>query len=161
MNKLQKIFFIAVILAATISVSAQINKIPDSNKKGKITMNKTELEAVKIPLENYIQSHITGNSDFIRKAFHKDAKINAFRDGKLLMLTVEEFAKFYSGKPAPDEDKRRRSFEIIEIVGDAAIARVVLDYPTVKFTDYMSLIKIDGEWKIINKTFNAEMKPAK
>ena len=27
------------------------------------------------------------------------------------------------------------------------IAEIVLDYPQVKFTDYMSLLKIDGEWK--------------
>ncbi|HEV2666973.1 MAG TPA: nuclear transport factor 2 family protein [Blastocatellia bacterium] len=35
---------------------------------------------------------------------------------------------------------------------------MVLDYPTVKFTDYMALLKVDGEWKIINKTFYAEPK---
>jgi hypothetical protein len=34
----------------------------------------------------------------------------------------------------------------------------VLDYPQVKFTDYMSLLKIDGEWRIVNKTFYAEQK---
>jgi hypothetical protein len=38
------------------------------------------------------------------------------------------------------------------------VARIVLDYPTVKFVDYMTLLKIDGEWKIINKSFYAEPK---
>jgi putative lumazine-binding protein len=42
--------------------------------------------------------------------------------------------------------------------GNAASAKIVLDYPQVKFTDYMSLLKIDGEWKIINKTFDAQPK---
>jgi len=36
-----------------------------------------------------------------------------------------------------------------------------LDYPAVKFTDYMTLLKIDGEWKIINKTFYADAKAKK
>jgi hypothetical protein len=40
------------------------------------------------------------------------------------------------------------------------VGKVVLDYPTVKFADYMSLLKINGEWKIVNKAFHAEMKPA-
>jgi hypothetical protein len=46
----------------------------------------------------------------------------------------------------------------VDITGNAAMAKIVLDYPQVKFTDYMSLLKIDGEWKIINKTFHAEPK---
>ncbi len=61
-------------------------------------------------------------------------------------------------KAAADEAKRKRSFEILDIAGNAAIAKVTLDYPTVKFTDYMTLLKIDGEWKIINKTFYREKK---
>lgn len=117
-----------------------------------------EKELVKIPLENYIKAQATGNGDFIRQAFHKDARIMAFRDGKLLNLSVEEFAGRFNGKTAEDEAKRKRSFEILEISGNAAIARINLDYPTVKFTDYMSLLKIDGEWKIVNKSFHAEPK---
>lgn len=117
-----------------------------------------EKEAARVPLENYIKAQVTGDGEFIRKAFHKDAKIMSFRDGKVNALTVEEFATRFSGKPAPDESQRRRSIEIIEITGNAGVARIVLDYPAVKFTDYMSLLKIDGEWKIVNKSFYAEQK---
>jgi Putative lumazine-binding len=134
---------------------------PISSEKAKEIINKIEIEAVKIPLENYIKGQATGNGNFIRQAFHKDARITAFRDGKLLNLSVEEFAGRFNGKSADDESKRKRSFEILEISGDAAIARVTLDYPTIKFTDYMSLLKIDGEWKIINKNFYGEAKTKK
>ncbi|MBK7705697.1 MAG: nuclear transport factor 2 family protein [Acidobacteria bacterium] len=119
-----------------------------------------EKEKVRVPLESYIKGHATGNPDFIRAAFHKDARINAFRDGKLLNLSAEEFAVRFNGKAADDEAKRKRSIDTIEISGNSAIARITLDYPAVKFTDYMSLLKIDGEWKIINKTFYAEPKEA-
>jgi len=33
---------------------------------------------------------------------------------------------------------------------------VVLEYPEVILTNYMTLLKIDGEWKITHKTFSAE-----
>jgi hypothetical protein len=36
----------------------------------------------------------------------------------------------------------------------------VLDYPDAVLTDYMSLLKIDGEWKIVNKIFTVERKTA-
>ena len=63
-----------------------------------------------------------------------------------------------SGKPAADESKRKRAIEAIDVVGNAAVARIILDYPTVKFIDYMTLLKINGEWKIVNKSFYAEPK---
>lgn len=63
-----------------------------------------------------------------------------------------------NGKPAEDEAKRRRWIESVEVSGNAAIAKIILDYPTVKFVDYMTLLKIDGEWKIVNKSFYAETK---
>lgn len=118
----------------------------------------TETDAAKIPLNNYLQAQATGNGELIRKAFFKDARIMAFRDGKLTNLSVEEFAARFTGKSAEDEAKRKRSIESLEISGSAGIAKIVLDYPTVKFVDYMSLLKIDGEWKIVNKSFYAEPK---
>jgi hypothetical protein len=121
-----------------------------------------ETAAARVPLENYIKAQATGDGDLIRKAFHPDAKVVSVRDGKLQSLTAEEFAKRFSGKPAADEDKRVRRIESMEVVGNAGLGKIVLDYPNVTFVDYMQLLKIDGEWKIINKSFNATPKaPAK
>jgi hypothetical protein len=124
------------------------------------TSASSELEAAaaRIPLENYISAHATGNPDYVRKAFFNEAKIMAFRDGKLLNLSVEEFASRFSGKPAADESQRKRRIDSLDITGNAGVARIVLDYPDTALTDYMSLLKVNGEWKIVNKVFNAEPK---
>lgn len=131
---------------------------PISSEKAAQMINDAETAAVKIPLENYLKGQATGNPEFIRRAFYNDARIMAFRDGKLTNLSVEDFAGFFKGKTADDEAARKRSIESIEISGNAAIAKITLDYPTIKFVDYMSLLKIDGEWKIVNKSFYAEPK---
>lgn len=117
-----------------------------------------EKELVKVPLDNYLQGQSTGNPEFMRKAFHTDAKIMSFRDGKVMSLSVEEFAGRFNGKQAEDEAQRKRWIESIDVSGNAASAKIVLDYPNVKLTDYMNLLKIDGEWKIVNKSFSAEPK---
>jgi hypothetical protein len=114
--------------------------------------------AARVPLENYIQGHATGNGDFMRKAFHTEAKVMAFRDGKLMNMTSEQFASRFDGKPAADEAQRKRTIESVEITGNAGVGKIVLDYPTVKYTDYMSLLKVGDEWKIVNKVFYAEPK---
>lgn len=118
----------------------------------------SDFAAARVPLENYIQGHATGNGDFMRKAFHTEAKVMAFRDGKLTNMTSEEFASRFNGKPAPDEAQRKRQIEKVEITGNAGVGKIVLDYPTVTYTDYMSLLKVGDEWKIVNKVFYAEPK---
>ncbi len=77
------------------------------------SVQSAETAAARVPLENYIQGHATGNGDFMRKAFHPEAKVMAFRDGKLTNLTSEEFASRFNGKPAPDEAQRKRSIESV------------------------------------------------
>ena len=117
-----------------------------------------EKELAKVPLNNYLQAQATGNGDLIRKAFYAEARIMTFSNGKVTSLGVEEFASRFSGKGAADEAQRKRTIESLDVVGNAASATIVLDYPNIKFVDYMNLLKIDGEWKIVNKAFHAEPK---
>ena len=35
---------------------------------------------------------------------------------------------------------------------------MILDYPAVRITDYFTLLKVDGTWKIMNKVFHSEPK---
>lgn len=116
-------------------------------------------EAVRIPLENYLKGHATGDSEYFGKAFHSDGNLTFIRDGKYTTRSFAEYIAGASGKPAPDEAKRKRRIKSVNVVGNAAMAVIILDYPTVKFTDYMTLLKINGEWKIVNKSFFAEPKP--
>ena len=121
-----------------------------------------EKDAVKVPLENYIKAHATGDPEYARKAFYTEGNMIWIRDGMYSSESLDSFIKrAFTGKPAADEVKRKdnRKIEAIDITGNAAVAKIVLDYPNVKFVDYMTLLKINGEWKIVNKSFYAEPKP--
>jgi len=121
-----------------------------------------EIAAVRLPLENYLKGHETGNPEFMKKAFYNEGKLIFIREGKYTTRTFDEYiAGMKDGKPAADEANRKRWIESIDISGNAATGKIILDYPTVKFVDYMTLLKIDGEWKIVNKSFYAEMKGQK
>jgi hypothetical protein len=117
-----------------------------------------EKAAVRVPLENYIKGHETGDGEYMKKAFHTEGNMIFVRDGKYMTRSFVDYIKGFTGKPAADEKDRKRTIESIDVVGNAAVAKVILDYPTVKFTDYFTLLKIDGEWKIVNKSFHAEPK---
>jgi hypothetical protein len=114
--------------------------------------------AVRAAVEHYFRGHATGQGEHFRKVFHPESKLFAVREGKFWQLTSEEYIARSPGKAPADEAQRRRTVESVDVTGNAAVAKVVLDYPAVRFTDYMSLLKVDGEWRIVNKTFYAEQK---
>lgn len=118
----------------------------------------SEKDLVRVPLENYIKGHATGDGEFMRKAFHTEGNLIFVRDGKYLTRSFADYIAGFSGKPAADESARKRSIESIDVAGNAASAKIVLDYPATRFVDYMSLLKINGEWKIVSKIFYAEPK---
>lgn len=117
-----------------------------------------EEAAVRAAIEHYFRAHATGLGEHHRKVFHPESKLFWINDGKFTQRASEDYIAGSPGKPAPDEAQRKRTIEMIDITGDAAVAKLVLDYPNAKLTDYMSLLKIDGEWKIVNKVFTREMK---
>lgn len=114
--------------------------------------------AVRAPLEAYLRGHATGRAEDFRPAFHPDAQLWGMRNGALIRMTSEEYIDRAAGSPAADEAQRRRWIESIDVTGDTAVAKIVLDYPAVRFTDYMALSRIDGRWVIVNKMFQAEPK---
>ena len=112
-----------------------------------------EQAAVRKPLEAYLQGHATGDGAHMRRAFLPSAHVEGIRDGKLLSWTAEEYIAGFKGTPADDESRRLRRIDSIDVTGNAAMARVTLDYPSGIFTDYFVLLKVDGEWKIANKVW--------
>ena len=50
--------------------------------------------------------------------------------------------------------------ESVDVSGNAAVAKIILDYPTTRFVDYMSLLKVNGKWTIVGKIFDWHSKTA-
>ena len=61
----------------------------------------------------------------------------------------------FKGVPAQNEASRRRTTDIIDVMGTAAMARATLVHGQTTFTDYFVLLKVDGAWKIANKVYTA------
>lgn len=115
---------------------------------------------VRAAVNHYLAGHATGDGAHHRLAFHDVANLYWIDAGELKTRTGAEYIAGSPGKPAADEAQRKRWIESIDVTGTAAVAKVVLDYPTVRFTDYFTLLKVGNEWKIVNKIFNREMKAA-
>lgn len=116
--------------------------------------------AVRETLEHYLAGHATGDGTHMQLAFHPDAMLFWVQDGELRQRTSADYIAGFTGRPAADEAQRKRWIESVDVAGTAASAKIVLDYPNGRFVDYMSLLSIDGEWKIVNKIFHRALPPA-
>jgi hypothetical protein len=114
--------------------------------------------AVRTTLEHYLQGHATGDGAHMRMAFNPAGHLYWSSADTLATRTAEEYIARMPGKPAANEAARKRRIERIDVTGNAASAKIVLDYPDAYIVDYMSLLKTNGEWRIINKIFNVEQK---
>lgn len=138
-----------------------VNKIFFAEQKGSASAKKEDAEKdrVRVPLENYLKAHATGDGEFHKRAFHSEGNLIFIREGKYTSRSFADYIAGSPGKPAADEASRKRWIESIDVTGDAAAAKIILDHPNARLTDYMSLLKINGEWKIVNKIFTSEPKP--
>jgi hypothetical protein len=123
------------------------------------TVTDAEREAAMEPLRTYVKAHETGNGAFILEAFHKDAKLAGSMNGNFVTLSAKQYAGSFSGNPSKDEADRKRKIELLDLQNDAAIGKVTLDYPGVFFIDYMQLVKVNGKWVIVNKSFYGDRRP--
>jgi len=117
--------------------------------------DEAEIRAV---VEKYFLAHATGQGAPLLEAFHPDWRMLWVKDGALVTRTRDEYTSGFKGTPPADETNRKRSIEMIDVTGNAAVAKVRLDYPATTFVDYMLLLKIDGRWQVVTKAFNATPK---
>lgn len=115
-----------------------------------IAQNKTDEEAVKACLENYM----SGDGDRMEKAFHPsatmkyiDASTNEFKD-----VPIADFI----ARVKANTNKTERKIEIasMNIEGNAANGKIKIETDKAILYDYMNMLKIDGEWKIVSKIFS-------
>jgi Putative lumazine-binding len=101
----------------------------------------------------YIDGVNDGDIEKFREAFHPDARITfTDRDGELASYLIYDCIDDWSSDPG--DDIRGRIISVTQ-AGDVASVLLGFDYkPDLAegWVDIHSLLKLDGTWKIMNKT---------
>ena len=113
---------------------------------------------VRAAVEAYLAAHASGSAEPLRPFFHPVLNLYFVRDDSVNVRSGTEYLAGFRGTPPADEAQRRRWISMVDVTGDAAIARVVLDYPGRVFTDYFTLLRVNGRWQIVSKTFTVQEK---
>jgi hypothetical protein len=115
---------------------------------------------VRAVVDNYLHGLKFNDVDSLKKAFWPEAKLFFVKsDGSLGQLTQ---ADWYAGfaQAAGKESKADLRIASLEVTNDVAAVKVVETYPSARYTDYISLVRFDGQWRIVNKVYT-EQKAAK
>ena len=116
------------------------------------TTNPSDNEMIGRTVQFYIDGAKSGKGDDMKPAFHADATIFGYIGDDLFAGPIQGLFDWNDGNgPATGLEARIAD---IDIVGTIATVRLEIDNWTGhKFTDLFTLLKVDGEWKIMNKVF--------
>jgi Putative lumazine-binding len=138
--KLYKISIFALILFNIFKINAQEQT------------NKSEIEQISETLMDYIEGTANGEPERLRKAFHPDFNLYTITEENNLKIRSGE--EYISKIKKGEKSKRIGRIVSIDYEKDAAIAKVEIVIPNWRiFTDYFLLLKYEGSWKIVQKSY--------
>ena len=116
------------------------------------TTSLSDYDAIRETIQHYIAGGKTGNTAEMKLAFHKDANIFGYVGPDLLAGPIQQLFDWNDQNGAATELEGR--IVSIDLVGSVATARIELDnWSGHRFTDFFTLLKVDGEWNVMNKVF--------
>ena len=113
--------------------------------------------AVKQAIEKYAKSTDDKDGGGVESVFHKGATIysvNKFNNKVSEMSLAEYVNEIKGGKFGGWE--RNLSIESVDVYGVTAVAKVTLKDAKLKQTELLSLVKMDGGWKIVSCSLTRE-----
>jgi hypothetical protein len=114
--------------------------------------NIEDYDAISQLIQHYIDGAKSGKGIDMEPTFHKDATIYGYVGNDLFAGPIQNLYDWNDANgPAKSIIARIVS---IDIVGTIASVRLELENWTGHhFTDFLNVLKMDGQWKVMNKIF--------
>ncbi len=106
-------------------------------------------------IQLYVDGTRRGDSGPLKEAFHPEARMFGALAGTRYDVPITDLFELVDSGAADIEGSYKARVVSVEQVGDAAAATLVEEgtWGAVSFVDFFTLARIDGTWKIVNKTF--------
>ena len=113
-----------------------------------------DYEDVLAAMEGYVQGLKTGNVAELKKTFHENAIMYGHLGNDLSQGSIDNLYTYVEKFGAAPNIKT--DLTVLHKTPTTAIVRIEMEHDAADedFTDYHSLIKINGEWKVVSKLFH-------
>lgn len=125
-----------------------------------MTTDNSEIDHILETVKLYYDGHYYGDPDKLKRAFHENCYIVGHFEGGLEYLLRDEYIAWVKEQKSPAElgDPHAINIVSIDMAGTAACVKVADEYLGYRYTDYLSMIKMDGLWVIVCKAYNTDYK---
>ena len=114
------------------------------------------MQEIQTVLTYYLDGGTNGDSVMFSKAFVPDGQMRYMRNDTVMNVALKDFMARMRNTGVKQD--RKTKIENIQVFGNAASAKLTIEYPTFYFHDIMSLLKTKEGWKIAGKIFYREDK---
>ncbi|WP_137924908.1 nuclear transport factor 2 family protein [Cupriavidus sp. 2SB] len=106
-------------------------------------------------LQTYLDAIYDGDVGALRSTFHPAALLFAEVRGEIVQKTLSAYLDGVASResPATRNDPYGMSILSVEVVGKMASAKVRVKVAENNYYDFLSLLKVDGIWLIVNKLY--------
>lgn len=113
---------------------------------------KSELDQITATLMDYIEGTANGEPERLRRSFHPDFNLYTVTDED--SLRIRSGAEYISNIKQGEVNNRIGRIISIDLENNAAMAKAEIIIPGWRiFTDYFLLLKYEGSWKIVQKSY--------
>jgi hypothetical protein len=132
--------------------------------KDQVQDHASEIAAVEQTLQTYFDGLYEGDTRKLGAAFHPASHLYSVApDGGAADVPRADWFKMVESRESAKSKGSERRDRIVSIDFNgpaAAFAKVECQIPPRYFTDYLTLLKIDGRWQVIAKAFHTVTKDA-
>lgn len=114
-------------------------------------------------LSDYFDGLHHSDTRRLARIFHPEAVYACATEGSLTRLTMREYFPMVDQRPSPASRNEARTDRIVsvEFAGPVtAFVRAECAIGAKQFTDFLTLVCLDGEWRIIAKVFHFDIREA-
>ncbi len=102
---------------------------------------------------HYLEGGRQGDIERLHLAFHPGARLQFVKNGEYGEWPVAEYISWQ--RPGRESGAKVRVLSL-DFAGSCAMVKAEVDYGDKRFIDFLSLLKIEGRWRIVNKIFHRE-----
>jgi len=120
-----------------------------------------EIEAVEKVVWTYLDGLYEGDTAKLGKAFHEVSHLYSVSDGGVADLPREKWFEFVKGRESPKAKGLKRTDRIVSIDlsgPETAFVKLECSIHPRYFTDYLTLLKLNGGWKVVSKTVRTDVR---
>ncbi len=117
-----------------------------------------EIEAISNTVNLYFDGMIQRDRAMLEEAFHPEAKLIGYRGENFTITPFETWASGTTSGSRRNPADFQNSIKAIRVEGYTAMVETELLWPGIYYYDFLTLIKVEGKWKIVHKTWYEEVR---